>query len=441
MLTTEIIIKRRDRNHLNDDEINQFISGVADGSISDAQIAAFCMTAFLNPMHAQERIALTRAMAHSGEILDWSNEKLDGPVLDKHSTGGVGDKVSLMLAPIIAACGGYVPMISGRGLGHTGGTLDKMDSIPGYVSQPDLDSFRKTVREAGCAIIGATANLAPADKRIYAVRDISGTVESLDLITASILSKKMAAGLSALVMDVKFGSGAFMQDYNDATALSRSIVDVANGGGLPCVSLMTDMNQVLGHSAGNAIEVREAISFLRCDDIEERLYTVTIDLCAELLILGGLAPDIDAARKKCNAVLHSGQAAEYFARMVTSLGGPSDLMARPDHYLTLAPIARPVYAEQDGIVSSINVRAVGHAVIALGGGRHVASDPVDHAVGLDHVIAPGTPTGPGGTPLCMVYARDEDSFKHAQSLIQNAFTIGTTAPAATPPVRDRICAH
>ena len=309
MLTQELIIKRRNRETLSADEIRHFVNGITAGTVGEGQIAAFCMTACLNPMTRGERVALTLAMAGSGITLDWSGENLNGPVLDKHSTGGVGDKVSLMLAPILAACGAYVPMLSGRGLGHTGGTLDKMDSIPGYQSQPDLATIKRVVKNSGCAIIGATKDLAPADRIMYAIRDVTGTVESLDLITASILSKKMAAGLSGLVMDVKFGSGAFMQDYKDARALADSIHGVANGGGLPCTVLMTDMDQALGHTAGNAIEVIEAIRFLRNENIDARLYDVTMNLCAELLVLGKLAVDVADGIKKSETVLQNGRAA------------------------------------------------------------------------------------------------------------------------------------
>jgi thymidine phosphorylase len=438
MLTTEIIIKRRNRHHLDESEIREFITGVTNGTVSEGQIAAFCMTAFLNPMNDNERVALTRAMAQSGDRLDWSQEHLDGPVLDKHSTGGIGDKVSLMLAPIIAACGGYVPMISGRGLGHTGGTLDKMDSIPGYITQPDIETFKSAVRQTRCAIIGATANLAPADKRIYAVRDISGTVESLDLITASILSKKMAAGLDALVMDVKFGNGAFMQDYDDARKMAETIVNVANLGGLPCVALMTDMNQVLGKTAGNAVEVLEAISFLKNEDIDQRLYDVTMELCAELLVLGKLAATIEDARKKCNAALHSGQAAEFFARMVAALGGPADLLDRPGRYIQTAPMVREIHAGKPGFVTAINTRQIGLAVIELGGGRRVATDTVDHGVGLTGFVALGTKTGPDGPPLCTIHARDADSLARAETMIRAAITIGDSPLETAYPVREKI---
>lgn len=442
MLTQEIILKRRYKQPLSREEIAQFVNGIADGSVGEGQVAAFCMATCLNPMQPEERVGLTLAMAGSGIMLDWSQDNLGGPVLDKHSTGGVGDKVSLMLAPIIAACGGYVPMLSGRGLGHTGGTLDKMDSIPGYVSQPDLPTIKRVVKEIGCAVIGATKDLAPADRIMYAVRDVTGTVESLDLITASILSKKMAAGLSGLVMDVKFGSGAFMEKYDDARALADSIVSVANGGGLPCTALMTDMDQALGRTAGNAIEVREAIEFLRNENIDQRLYDVTMDLCAELLVLGRLAKNAAEGRAKSEAVLQNGKAAEFFDRMVAALGGPKDIIQNYGNHLKLAPMRRDVFPGSPGVVKSINVRKLGYAVIELGGGRRLVTDKVDHGVGLDMVAAPGGRVDTKGAPLCAIIGTDQAKIARAEALIREAFAV---APEGSniethPVVRERIAA-
>src|SRR3954453_2090573 len=315
-LAQEVIRRKRDGSALSAEEIEWLVAGITDGSISDAQVGALAMAIVINGMAAGERVALTGAMTRSGEVLQWD---LDRPVLDKHSTGGVGDKVSLLLAPIVAACGGAVPMISGRGLGHTGGTLDKLESIPGYVAAPDLDRFRAAVNEAGCAIGGQTAALAPADRPLYAIRDPPGTVESLPLIVASILSKKLAAGLDALVMDVKAGSGAFMTDLDSARELARAIVDVASGNGLPASALITDMDRVLGRTAGNALEVRESIDHLTGAVHDPRLLEVTLELCRELLTLGRVDGDPERA-------LSSGAAAEHFAKMVAELGGPADLL-------------------------------------------------------------------------------------------------------------------
>jgi thymidine phosphorylase len=352
MLPQELIRRKRDGARLSDSEIELLVAGIADGhGLSDAQVGALAMALFLRGIDRSECIALTRAMTCSGDVLSWKSESLPGPVVDKHSTGGVGDKVSLMLAPWVAACGGFVPMISGRGLGHTGGTLDKLESIPGYDAKPDNARFRRTVREVGCAIIGQTANLAPADKRLYAIRDVTATVESVGLITASILSKKLAAGLDALVMDVKFGSGAFMAEFPRARELAQSIVDVANGAGLKTRVVLTDMDSPLGSTAGNALEVREAIAYLK-GERNARLHECTRTLAVEMLDLSGVASRA-AATAKLDAALASGAAAERFARMVAALGGPTDLLERPDAYLARAPIVRAVMPAQPGHVASI----------------------------------------------------------------------------------------
>lgn len=436
LLPQEIIRRKRDGAVLDDAEIEAMVRGAVDASVTDAQIAAFAMAVFFRGMTMPERVAFTRAMARSGRVLDWSAANLPGPVLDKHSTGGIGDKTSLILAPIVAACGGFVPMISGRGLGHTGGTLDKMDAIPGYVSQPETAVLDRVVRSAGCAVVGATRDIAPADRRIYAIRDTTGTVESIDLITASILSKKMAAGLGGLVMDVKFGTGAFMSDIGDARALARSIVDVANGGGLPTVALLTDMNQPLGRSAGNAVEVRESIDLLTGGPKDERLWEVTAQLTAELLVIGGLAADAEAGRVKVEHALASGAAAERFARMVRDLGGPADILEK-DH-LPTAPVVRPIATERDGVVAAVEARAIGVAIVALGGGRTRPEDGVDHAVGLTEIAAIGEAVGPKGRPLALLHARDEASAAAAEAAIRAAMAVADAAPAQPALVAERI---
>ncbi len=341
-LPQEIIRRKRDGGALSAAEIGFMVKGLTDGSVTEGQVAAFAMAVFFRGMAMEERVALTMAMRDSGRVLDWRD--LPGPALDKHSTGGVGDTVSLMLAPAVAACGGYVPMISGRGLGHTGGTLDKLDSIPGYVSQPDEALFRKVTREVGCAIIGQTAALAPADKRFYGIRDVTATVESIPLITASILSKKLAAGLHGLAMDVKFGSGAFMGSFEAAEDLAKSLADVATGAGLPTTALLTSMESPLGSAAGNALEVAYAIDYLTGRRREARMHEVTVALGAEMLLLGGLAADLDEARRKIDHAIAGGQAADVFQRMVTALGGPSDLVERPEKHLAAAPIVAAVEA-------------------------------------------------------------------------------------------------
>src|SRR5215210_6357059 len=430
----DLIRIKRDGGELSEGQIRELVTGIADGSVSDAQVGALAMAIVLRGMAPTERIALTGAMRDSGDVLDWSDAGLPGPALDKHSTGGVGDKVSLLLAPIVAACGGAVPMISGRGLGHTGGTLDKLESIPGYNATPESDAFRTAVSRAGAAIVGQTARLAPADRRLYAIRDATGTVESIPLIVASILSKKLAAGLDALVMDVKVGSGAFLPDRERAEELARAIVEVAGGNGLPTAALLTDMDRVLGRTAGNAVEVRESIDHLTGAETDERLREVTLALSAELLVLGGVEPDVGRARAAAERALDGGAAAERFAAMVVELGGPSDLLEAPDRHLREAAVTVAAEPAEEGTVSAVDVRAVGLAVVALGGGRTREDDPVDHSVGLTDVAAPGEQVAPGGRPLATVHAKDEESARRATRALRDAYVLGNDAPREAPPV-------
>ncbi len=438
MLPQEIVRAKRDGQLLDAATIQDFVRGITDGSVSEAQAAAFAMAVFFRGMSLDERVALTRAMRDSGTVMEWRSLNLPGPVIDKHSTGGVGDKVSLILAPMLAACGGFVPMVSGRGLGHTGGTLDKFESIPGYRAKPDNDLLRRVVKQVGCAVIGATDDIAPADKRLYAIRDVTATVESLDLITASILSKKLAAGLDALVMDVKFGSGAFMQRFEDAEALAESIVTVSKGAGLPAVALLTDMNEVLGRSAGNALEMRECLAILRGEPAEPRLYEVTAALAAELLALSGLAPDAAAGRAMADRSIASGAAAERFARMVEALGGPADLLEQPNRHLERAPIVRPVFAERAGFVDVIDTRGVGMAVVSLGGGRTRTTDAIDFAVGFDEIAGLGDAVGPAERPLAILHARTEAQADEAERRLRASVTVRDAAPERGPLIAKRL---
>ncbi len=433
MLPQELIRKKRDGQKLSRGDVREFISGLTTGAISEGQVAAFAMAVFFKGMTPDEAVGLTLAMRDSGAVLQWD---LPGPVVDKHSTGGVGDNVSLMLAPMLAACGCHVPMISGRGLGHTGGTLDKFDSIPGYVTQPDLTLFRKTVKEAGCAIIGQTADLAPADKRLYGIRDVTATVESVPLITASILSKKLAAGLQHLVLDVKTGSGAFMAKKKDAVILARSLVSVANGAGLKTSALITDMDEPLASAAGNAVEIGNAIDYLTGASRDARLHEVTIALGAELLVSAKLAKDGKFARAMLEKTLANGEAAERFQRMVAALGGPADFIAKPEAYLPKAPLILPVFAKQSGKVHAIDTRALGLAVIELGGGRRIAGDKIDHAVGLTALAGKGAAIAKD-VPLAMIHARDNAGLEIAAGMVRAAYTIGK-APRKTPAVIERI---
>ncbi|MDB4544410.1 thymidine phosphorylase [Akkermansiaceae bacterium] len=431
MIPQEIIRKKRDGEVLSKAEIVFFAEGIGSGKISEGQIAAFAMAVYFKGMTLDERVALTEGMRDSGEVLAWP--AMDGPVIDKHSTGGVGDNVSLMLGPLIAACGGYVPMISGRGLGHTGGTLDKLDSIPGYQTMPDNSLFREVVRGCGVAIIGQTGDLAPADKRFYATRDVTATVESIDLITASILSKKLAAGLEALVMDVKTGSGAFMSEYEEAKALAESIVGVANGAGVKTSALITDMNEPLAGSAGNALEVMDAIGFLRGENTRFRLESVVMSLSAELLVLGGLAKERDQAREQLKKALDSGKAAEVFGKMVSRLGGPADLVERATEYLPVAAVKMDVPVLDDGWVHRIDTRELGMAVVELGGGRMRAEDGIDYAVGLSGFVELGQKLVKGDA-LCQVHARSEDDARRALVRIQQAILLSDDQSSGQPVV-------
>jgi thymidine phosphorylase len=438
MLPQEIIRRKRDGHELSAEEIAFIVRGVHDGSLSEGQVAAFAMAVFFRGMTTDEAVAMTVAMTGSGVALEWKSLGLPGPVIDKHSSGGVGDKVSLMLAPIVAACGAFVPMISGRGLGHTGGTLDKLSAISGYETQPDIETFRKVVREVGCAIIGQTDDLAPADRRLYATRDVTATVESIPLITSSILSKKVAEGLDGLVMDVKCGSGAFCDTLEMARDLAGSLVAVANQAGLPTVALISDMDNVLGRNVGNALEVVEAVAYLKGEGTRDpRLHELVLALAGEMIALGGLAPSAVAGRARAEAALDDGRAAEMFARMVSALGGPDDLLEHSPRYLAHAPVIKPCTAERSGHVAGMNARDVGVAVVALGGGRSHADDAIDPSVGLTDVIDVGAPIRAGGL-LCAVHAASEADADRAIDMVRRAIRIEEGPPAERPVVLERI---
>ena len=433
MLAQETIRSKRDGGPLTPAQIDDFVRGLTDSRWSDGQAAALAMAIVLRGMDGAETVALTRAMTHSGTVLDWRDAGLAGPVLDKHSTGGVGDKVSLLLAPIVAACGGIVPMISGRGLGHTGGTLDKLEALPGYAVDPPRATLLAALREAGCAIVGASADLAPADRRLYAIRDVTATVESVPLITASILSKKLAAGVQALVLDVKVGSGSFMPTLGQARELATSLVRTAHGAGLPALALLTDMGRVLGRTAGNALEQQEVLALLRgerTDDAElQRLRELTLLQSAALLHLGGDFASPAAARAAAGRALASGAAAERFARMVARLGGPPDVLRDPR--LPTAPLQRDVPAPRDGFVGAIDVRALGLAVVALGGGRSRPGVAIDPRVGLSEVLAPGAAVR-AGEALARVHAASAGDADAAVREVRAAMPVVDTGPAAVP---------
>jgi thymidine phosphorylase len=418
----ELLRHKRGGGRLEAEEVARLAHEIAHGPMSDAQVGALAMAVAIHGLDLDETAALTLAMRDSGTRMTW--EGLDGPVLDKHSTGGVGDKVSLLLAPILAACGARVPMISGRGLGHTGGTLDKLEALPGYDTRPDPARLRAVIDEVGCAIIGQTDDLAPADRRLYAIRDATGSVESLPLIVASILSKKLAAGLGGLVMDVKHGSGAFMPELDEARGLARALVDVAGAAGLPTVALLTDMDRVLGRTVGNGLEVAESLDALRDRDAADpRLAEVTLALAQAALELGGLTG------ADPEAVWRSGAAAATFEAMVAALGGRLELEP--------APVQLPVAPDRPGVVTAHATRELGLVLLTLGGARRGEGDPVDHATGLADVAGPGEEVGPD-RPLAVVHARDEDSARQAAAEVRAAIAVGDEAPPAPPVVFEEL---
>jgi thymidine phosphorylase len=449
LLPQETIRAKRDGAALSAAQIQGFVAGLSagpSGRWGDSQVAALAMAIVLRGMDTAETVALTEAMTRSGQVLDWraaANGGFEGPVLDKHSTGGVGDKVSLILAPLLAvagaAAGVIVPMVSGRGLGHTGGTLDKLEALPGYRCTPAHAELVAALRVAGCAIVGASSALAPADARLYAIRDLTATVESVPLITASILSKKRAAGLTGLLLDVKLGSGAFMPTLARATELAQSLVQTARGAGLPAVALLTDMGRVLGRCAGNGLEVQEALDLLcdRTGDDAEllRLRELCLLQAAELLHLGGVFGSIDTARAAAEQAWRSGAAAERFARMVAALGGPSDVLRAPR--LAPAPVVIDVPAERGGFVGAIDVRALGLVVVALGGGRSRPGQALDLRVGLDRVLAPGAAVV-AGQPLARVHAADAEAGAAAARAVRAAMPVQDSAEDAPPLVLGRV---
>ena len=429
-----ILTKVRERITLNKEEIEEFSAGLVNGTVSDSQAAAFAMAVCLRGLSERERVDLTLAMRDSGNVREWC---LPSPVIDKHSTGGIGDNVSLILAPMLAACGAYVPMVSGRGLGHTGGTLDKLESISGYRTQISEEEFEKVVTDVGCAIVGAGDGIAPADKRLYAIRDITGTVESVDLITSSILSKKLAAGLQGLILDVKVGSGAFMQDIEEARVLARSLVSVANGAGCKTSALLTDMNQSLASSAGNALEVKSALAVLKNEPGEERLLNVTLALGSSILVTAGIFSNENTAKEILSQSLSSGKAAEIFGRMVSALGGPNDFLDKSNKYIPVATNIVDFLSPNSGYLESVNGRVLGQAIIELGGGRKQAIDMLDHSVGLDQFLQIGEKVEQGD-PLLRIHSSNYRDMERAKNLLLEAFKFSKNPVASKPLILESI---
>lgn len=418
---------------LGPDSLRWAAEALATGEMSAAQAGAFAMGICRNGLDQAGRVALTLAMRDSGDVLRWD---LNGPVLDKHSTGGVGDCVSLVLAPALAACGAYVPMISGRGLGHTGGTLDKLEAIPGVSTQLDEGRFRAVVDQAGCAIVGATARIAPADKALYAIRDVTSTVDSLDLITASILSKKLAGGLEGLVLDVKVGSGAFMKDLAQARALATALVSTANAAGCATSAVISDMNQPVVPSLGNALEIAEVMRVLTGQQTGP-IVELSMALGGDLLARAGLVKEAQEGAARVRDAVTSGAAAERFGRMISAMGGPVRFVTDWQRFLPEATVIRAVTSPQAGVVQAIEGEALGHAVVALGGGRLVESDQIDPAVGLSEVVPLGASVQKGQT-LAMVHAARPDQAERAVKAVQAAIVIGDDAQPEQVLVHERV---
>ncbi len=436
MIPQEIIRKKRDKQVLSKEEISRFVKGLTDGTFSEAQIAAMSMAIFSNGMIPEETVHLTEAMTQSGDIISWGDIIDSKLVCDKHSTGGVGDKTSIVLAPILAACGLYVPMISGRGLGHTGGTLDKFDSIPGYETQPDLETFKRVVKDVGCAIIGQTSNLAPADKKLYSIRDVVGTVESLPLITSSILSKKIASGLQSLVLDVKVGNGSFNSNIDIARDLSRSLVNVAKGAGLKCEAILTDMNEILGKSAGHTLEMLECIKFIKNENKDPRLEKITYELITSLLMMVHEISKHEAV-KKINEVISNGLAAEKFEMMVTALGGPSNILSSYEKDLKINAIKNDIFIEEKGWVERIETRQLGLILIELGGGRKQVTDKINFSVGYENVASIGEKIDPS-KPILTLYSQTKEDYENVRKKICESFIVTENEPKKIPEIYETI---
>jgi pyrimidine-nucleoside phosphorylase len=430
MRAVDIIARKRDGFELTTEQIGTFIAGYTKGEIPDYQASALAMAIFFRGMTAPETVALTEAMMHTGEVLDLSD--LPGPKVDKHSTGGVGDKTSLVLAPLAAACGVYVPMISGRGLGHTGGTLDKLESIPGFRVGLSLPEFRKVLRETGLGLIGQTPEIAPADRKLYALRDVTSTVESRPLIAASIMSKKMAEGIDALVLDVKTGDGAFMKSFEDSKALAEAMVAIGRGMGKKVAALITDMEQPLGLTVGNALEIAECVETLKGRGPRD-LESLSVELAAWMLHLAGAVPSLEIARTKVRDALQSGAGLRKFQQVIEAQGGDPRVCDDTSR-LPRAKETEDVLAQAEGRVTGIACRAVGHAGMLLGAGRETVDSNVDHAVGVVLHKKVGDLVNEG-EPLATLHVNDRRRLDEARQMLQGAIRVGRDAPSSTPLIR------
>lgn len=435
MQPQDIIRRKRDGEVLDASDIAAFVRGIGDGEVSEGQIGAFTMAVYLNGMTAPERVALSLAMRDSGRVLDWSAMGIDEKrLIEKHSSGGVGDeKITLLVIPLAAACGVFAPNLSGWGLDYCGGEIDMLDSIPGYDTAPSSETFMAAVKSAGGAIIGPTPDLAPADRKIFKVRDVTATVESVALITGSIMSKKLAAGPRGMVITVGSGSGAYMATPDDARELAESMSEVASGAGLPSVMLLTDLNAFVGTAIGAATEVIETVDFLTGRYRDARVTDLTLTVTAEMIVLAGLETDIDAARALAASRLEDGSAARHFGLMVKALGGPADFVERPADHLPAAAVIKPVFATESGFVAGMNTREIGLALVGLGGGRKLPEEAIDLSVGLTDFRQVGDAVGPD-RPLCTIHARSEAEWETAAARVRAAVQISDTPPAPLGPI-------
>lgn len=435
MRPQDVIRKKRDGQSLSREEIEFFISGVTSGRIADYQVSALLMAIYLNGMDRNEQQILTEAMLNSGNILDFSD--IPKPKADKHSTGGVGDKTSIIIAPLVAACGVCVPMISGRGLGHTGGTLDKLESIPGYSVNLSATEFKKVLQDVGYAMAGQTAELAPADKKMYALRDATSTVEAIPLIVASIISKKGAAGLDAMIIDVKVGNGAFMREESRARDLAHALVNTGNSCGIKTRALLTDMNQPLGAAVGNSLEIKECIEILRGEASEGAapVLDISLELSAHMLVLANVEETIEAARERLQGVLRSGEALECLRRNIAAQGGEPRVCDQPDAFLPLVRESVKVESPRSGYIISVDTTEIGHSIAAIGGGRVRIEDKIDPTVGFISELKLGEQVRTGET-FGVVYCADEDAAKEAARRIQAAYHVGDEPPEVEKLVKE-----
>jgi pyrimidine-nucleoside phosphorylase len=433
----DVIRKKRDGISLSREEIDFFIEGVTNGRIADYHVSALLMAIYLNGMNDAEQQALTEAMLNSGNILDFSD--IPKPKADKHSTGGVGDKTSIIIAPLVAACGVCVPMISGRGLGHTGGTLDKLESIPGYRVALSATEFKTVLDKVGYAMAGQTAELAPADKKMYALRDATATVEAIPLIVASIISKKGAAGLDAMIIDVKVGNGAFMREEDRARALAHALVTTGNSCGIKTRALLTDMNQPLGGAVGNSLEVEECINILRgeANKAAVPVLELSLELCAHMLMLANVDKTIEAARQRLQGVLESGRALECLQSNIEAQGGDPRVCDAPGDFLPLVSETVKVESPRSGFITKVETTEIGHAIAAIGGGRVRIEDTVDPTVGFTSELKLGDQIR-AGEAIGTVYCADADAAAQAARRIQAAYHVGDEPPAELKLVKEII---